>query len=210
MVNTHSPLPTVSTSPLTQSLDKHLAALRVYWRQHRTFPAIAELTGVLGMKSTGGVHKTLGLLVDEGLLERVGGRYAPSESFFALPLVGPVRAGVPQAADAGQAPEALSVEIFLVEHPDQTIYCRVKGDSMRDAGLLDGDIAVVDRSAQARAGDIVVAVVDSEITVKRLRANGSPNTWRLEPANAAYPVIEPQGSLELLGVVTGSFRRFAR
>ena len=89
---------------LTPALDQHLARLRVYWRQHRTFPAIAELTTVLRMASTNGVHKTLGRLVDEGLLDRVGSRYAPTEAFFALPLVGPARAGLPQPADAGQAP----------------------------------------------------------------------------------------------------------
>ena len=81
-------------SSLTTSLDQHLAAQHVYWRRHRTFPAIADLTAVLGM--------------------------------FALPLVGPVRAGLPQPADAGQAPEALSVETFLLDHPDKTIYCQIK------------------------------------------------------------------------------------
>lgn len=165
---------------------------------------------LLGMRSTNGAFKVLNKLVDEGLLERVGSRYAPTEAFFALPLVGPARAGLPQPADASQAPEAMCVETFLIDHPDQTVYCRVKGDSMKDAGLLDGDIAVVDRSISAKAGDIVVAVVDGEITVKHLRANGSPDTWILEPANPAYAVIHPQGSLEMLGVVVGSFRRFRR
>jgi SOS-response transcriptional repressor LexA len=211
----------------SSALDKHLAKLRVYWRQHRAFPAIAELTSVLGMASTNGVHKTLARLVEEGFLDRVGTRYAPSDAFFALPLVGPARAGLPQPSDAGQAPEVLSVEAFLVDRPDQTVYCRVKGDSMRDAGLLDGDIVVVDQSASAADGDIVVAVVDDEITVKRLRqaevshvkaisttvkpiTSSESITWFLEPANPAYEVIHPRLSLEILGVVTGSFRRFRR
>jgi len=203
-------------SALNLTLDKHLARLRVYWRKHRTFPVIAELTTVLGMASTNGVHKTLGRLVEEGMLDRVGTRYAPTDAFFALPLVGPARAGLPQPAEACQAPEALSVESFLVDRPDQTVYCRIKGDSMRDAGLLDGDMAVVDRSTTAKADDMVVAVVDGEITVKWLRAGGkaqvagSPPSWILAPDNPAYAVIRPKGSLEILGVVTGSFRRFKR
>lgn len=197
-------------SRLTASLHQHLGALRQHWRRHRSFPSMEDLATVLGVKSKGGVHKTLGRLVDEGLLDHIGGRYAPTDAFFALRLVGPARAGLPQPADAGQAPEVLSVENFLIDHPDQTVYCRVKGDSMMDAGLLDGDIVVVDQSTQAKAGDIVVAVVDHEITVKRLRANGSPDTWVLEPANAAFKPIHPKGSLEILGVVTGSFRRFRR
>lgn len=203
-------------SSLTLALDQHLATLRVFWRAHRTFPAIAELATVLGMASTGGVHKTLGKLVDAGFLERVGSRYAPTDTFFALPLVGPARAGLPQPADAGQAIEALNVETFLVDRPDQTVYCRVKGDSMRDAGILDGDIAVVDRSLAAKADDMVVAVVDDEITVKWLRGGlkavspGAPSAWFLEPANPAYEPIHPRRSLEILGVVTGSIRRFRR
>jgi repressor LexA len=81
---------------------------------------------------------------------------------------------------------------------------------MSDAGLLDGDIAVVDRSVSAKADDMVVAVVDGEITVKWLRAGESPAVWVLEPANAAYEPIRPKRSIEILGVVTGSFRRFRR
>jgi len=197
-------------SSLTTTLDEHVGRLRRYWRQHRAFPPIADLTEVLGMRSTGGVFKTLNRLVDAGVLERVGRRYAPSESFFALPLLGPVRAGHPQTADAGQAPETLSLEGYLVEHPERTVYCRVKGDSMTGAGLLGGDIVVVEHAAAPRVGDIVVAVVDNEITVKYLRGDGSPETWWLEPANPAYPAIHPETSLEVLGVVVGAFRRFSR
>ena len=106
----------------------------------------------------------LGLFIVRQVVLAHGGAVSvkSADAFFALPLVGPVRAGLPQPADAGQAPEALSVETFLVDHPDKTIYCQVKGDSMRDAGLLDGNIVVVDRSAQAKAGEIVVAVVVAE------------------------------------------------
>jgi SOS-response transcriptional repressor LexA len=171
---------------------------------------MAELTKVLGMRSTGGVFKTLNRLVDAGYLERVGTRYAPTDAFFALPLVGRVRAGLPQPVEPSPATDVLSVQDFLIDRPDQTVYCRVRGDSMRDAGLLDGDYVVVDRAARPKPGDIVVAVVDQEVTVKRLRSAGGSNAWLLEPANADYQVIKPIASLELLGVVVGSFRRFIR
>ena len=206
VVNKYSPRK--SMRPRTATFDQHLATLRAAWKRHKTFPSIAELTGILGLRSTGGVFKILNRMVEEGLLERVGRRLAPTPAFFALPLVGPARAGLPQPADVGDAPEALSVEDFLVDHPERTVYCRVKGESMIDAGLLDGDIVVVDRMAESRPGDIVVAVIDNQITVKRLRSEGA--SWSLEPANSAFQVIRPQGSLELLGVVVGSFRRFKR
>jgi len=194
---------------LTATLDQHLAKLRACWARQKAFPPLAELAEVLGMASTNGVFKTLNRLVDAGLLERVGSRYAPTQAFFALPLIGHVRAGVPQPVEPEPAAEAISVQDFLIDRPDQTVYCRVRGDSMRDAGLLDGDFVVVDRAAQPKPGDIVVAVVDEEVTVKRLRAGGSSG-WLLEPANIEFQAIRPSASLEMLGVVVGSFRRFRR
>lgn len=170
---------------------------------------MAKLAEVLGMASTGGVFKALGRLVDAGYLERTAGRIAPTKKFFALPLLGTVRAGVPQPADQDESYELLSVEDYLVDHPERTSFCRVKGDSMKDAGLLSGDMVVVEANSPTRAGDIVVAVVDNEITVKFLRT-GPAGEWRLEPANVTYDVIVPQGSLEVLGVVVGVIRRFDR
>lgn len=190
--------------------DKYLGALRAYWKQHRSFPSMAKLAEVLGLASSGGVFKVLGRLVDAGYLERVaGGRIAPTNKFFALPLLGTVRAGLPQPADQDESHELVSIEDYLVDHPERTNFCRIKGDSMRDAGLLDGDLVVVEANSPTKSGDIVVALVDNEITVKYLRADRRKR-WRLEPANPAYGVISPTGSLEVLGVVVGLVRRFDR
>lgn len=190
--------------------DKYLSALRAYWKEHRSFPSMAKLTEVLGLASSGGVFKALGRLIDAGYLERVaGGRIAPTNKFFSLPLLGTVRAGLPQPADQDEGFELVNIDDYLVGHPERTSFCRVKGDSMRDAGLLDGDMVVVEANSPTKPGDIVVAVVDNEITVKYLRTDRSKR-WRLEPANVAYDVIYPGSSLEVLGVVVGSFRRFDR
>ena len=171
---------------------------------------MAKLAEVLGLASSGGVFKVLGRLVDAGYLERVaGGRIAPTNKFFALPLLGTVRAGLPQPADQDESHELVSIEDYLVDHPERTNFCRIKGDSMRDAGLLDGDLVVVEANSPTKSGDIVVALVDNEITVKYLRADRRKR-WRLEPANPAYGVISPTGSLEVLGVVVGLVRRFDR
>lgn len=171
---------------------------------------MAKLAEVLGLASSGGVFKALGRLVDAGYLERVaGGRIAPTNKFFALPLLGTVRAGLPQPADQDEGFELVNIEDYLVDHPERTSFCRIKGDSMRDAGLLDGDMVVVEANSPTKPGDIVVAVVDNQVTVKYLRTDRSKR-WRLEPANPAYDVIYASSSLEVLGVVVGSFRRFDR
>jgi repressor LexA len=187
--------------------DRHLNALRVYWKEHKAFPSMAKLADVLGLASSGGVFKVIGRLVEAGLLERVDGRIAPTRDFFALPVLGKVRAGLPQEMDQSPGLEMVGVEDYLIRHPERTVFCRVRGDSMKDAGMLDGDMVVVERNRPTKAGDIVVALVDNELTVKYLYPLKSSGGWVLKPANPDYPDIVAQQSLEVLGVVVGVFRR---
>jgi repressor LexA len=187
--------------------EKHLNALRVYWKENKAFPSMAKLADVLGLASSGGVFKVVGRLVDAGFLERVDGRIAPTRDFFALPVLGRVRAGLPQAEDQSAGLEAMGVEDYLIRHPERTVLCRVRGDSMKDAGMLDGDMVIVERNRPTKAGDIVVALVDNELTVKYLYPLKGSGGWVLKPANPDYPDIIAHQSLEVLGVVVGVFRR---
>jgi SOS-response transcriptional repressor LexA len=82
---------------------------------------------------------------------------------------------------------------------------RVRGDSMIDAGIQEGDLLVVEQQPNANIGDIVVAIVDDEFTVKYL--DKERGQWILKPANKAYPVIRPQGKLEIFGVMAGLVRK---
>lgn len=184
----------------------HLSALRAHWKRHKAFPSMAKLTEVLGMASTGGVFKALNRLVDAGYLERVDGRMAPTPKFFARPVMGTARAGLPQPQSQEDGFEVLSIDDYLVDHPERTSLCRVRGDSMKDAGLLEGDIVVVESNTLPRPGNVVVAVVDGQVTIKTL-AQGAGGTWVLEPANPIYGPIVAEASLEVLGVVVGSFRK---
>lgn len=188
--------------------NKHLAALRTYWKRHQAFPSMAKLCEVVGLTSTSSVFALVGRLVEAGYLERVEGRIAPTRKFFARPVVAALRAGAPQPR-AEEEVELLTIDDFLIDDPNRTVLSRVRGDSMTGAGLLDGDLVVVERNAPTKAGDIVVAVVDSEITVKTLRVTRAGKFF-LEPANPAYQPIHPKGSLEILGVVVGSFRKMRR
>lgn len=119
-----------------------------------------------------------------------------------------VRAGFPSPAD-DHVEKRLDVGEYLIDQADATFFVTIAGESMRDAGLLAGDKAVVDRSKLASIGDIVVAIVDGEFTIKTLGKNkqGQP---RLIPANPDFPIIEIKENMhfEIWGVVTGSFRKF--
>ena len=180
---------------------KHLDALRMYWREHKAFPSMAKLADVLGLASAGGVFKVVGRLVDAGFLERVEGRIAPTRDFFALPVLGKVRAGLPQMEDQTAGQEMVGVEDYLIRHPERTVFCRVRGESMREAGIFDGDMLVVNKALKPRHGQVVVAVVDGEFTVKYLYQRAG--RVKLKAANATYPDITPKEGqeIEIWGVV---------
>ena len=100
---------------------------------------------------------------------------------------GGVRAGFPSPAD-DYLEGSICLQDLLVEHPAATFLVRIEGDSMKDAGILDGDIAVVDRALAPSHGKIVVAVVDGDFTIKRLAYR--QGRCFLESANPGFPAIE--------------------
>ncbi len=113
----------------------------------------------------------------------------------------PVQAGFPSPAEDDQDP-AIDLNELLAPHPEACFLLRVRGCSMADAGIDDGDLLLVDRALEPRHGRIVIAVVDGEFTVKRLHRQGA--VVRLEAAHAQYPAIELKDGQELQvwGVVT--------
>ncbi len=121
-----------------------------------------------------------------------------------------VAAGFPSPAD-DYVEKSLDVSEFLIDHAASTFFVTIKGESMIDVGLLPDDKVVVDRSKAPVLGDIVLAVVDREFTIK-IYDYGANNMPRLMPANSsgAYrPIyIRPDMQFEIFGVVIGSFRRF--
>lgn len=188
---------------------QHLEQLRTYWKQHHAFPSMSKLCTVVGMASTASVFDLVTRLKDAGYVQRVEGRLAPTKRFFARPLVGHVRAGVPQPRQDEDDFQVLTLDDFLVQDPNRTFLARVKGDSMRDASLLDGDMVVVQKNAPTKVSDIVVAVVDGQVTVKYLRQQPDGRFY-MQAANPAFADIHPLGELEILGVVVGQFRAYRR
>lgn len=124
------------------------------------------------------------------------------------PLFGSrVSAGFPSPADdyiEGQ----LDLNEFMISRPAATFYVRVTGESMKNAGILPGDILVVDKSKNPVHGAIVIAIVDNELTVKRLLKQGSK--VQLMPENPDFAVMDFNNEMELTiwGVVTGVIRKF--
>ena len=117
------------------------------------------------------------------------------------PLYNNVAAGFPSPAE-DHMEGRLDVQALLVRRPAATFFCRAHGQSMRDLGIHDGDLLVVDRSITPAAGNVVVAVVDGGLTVKQLIKNN--NQWQLAPANPDFPVLDlgEDCQLHIWGVVT--------
>jgi len=186
---------------------EHLATLQSYYAEHRVLPSYSRLMSLLGFASKSAVKKVLERLEGTGMLERTAdGDWAPSERFFDRAIATqPVPAGMPISADS-DVHEQITIDRFLIQQPNKTVLIRVKGDSMVDAGIHDGDLAVVERKTEATQGDIVVAVVDDQFTLKTLARD--KDGYHLLPANPNYPVIRPNGKLEIFGVLVGLVRKY--
>lgn len=174
-------------------------------------PSVREIGAAVGLSSSSTVHAHLRALERKGLVKRdpskprallVAGRRSASRNEVSVPLVGQVAAGAPILA-VEQAEDYLSWPKGL--GPDPTFALRVKGDSMIDAGIFDGDVVMVRQQSQADNGEIVVALIDDEATVKSFYLES--DRVRLEPANKAYePIYSSEAAI--LGKVVGLIRKF--
>src|SRR5271169_13839 len=188
---------------------EYLAKLQDYYANWKSIPSYSSLCEILGIASKSWVKAVLDRLAKAGFVERTpDGVWVPTRQFFARPFAeSSVQAGMPLSVTATQG-DYYVIDEMLIATPSLTTMIPVKGDSMIGAGIHDGDVAVVEKRHLAQAGDIVVAIVDGEFTLKKLgRERGK---YILIPANPAFPVIRPQGTLEIFGVLVGLIRKYHR
>lgn len=179
-------------------------------------PTVREIGLAVGLASPSTVHAHLAKLEAAGHIKRDPSKpramfvcrteveevtqapapVAPARDAAALPLVGQVAAGMPRLAEQ-------DVEDWVATPFPGDFVLRVVGDSMIDAGIFEGDLVVVRSSPVAEDGEIVVAQIEDEATVKRLRRR--QGRVYLQPENAAYPIIESE-QIVILGVVVGVMR----
>ena len=186
--------------------DIYLARLQDYYAEHNVLPPYSTIMTLLGLKSKSPVTALVARLKLQGFLESTPEkRLKPGKRFFERPIVDSVRAGLPSAA-GDTSYDTLTIDEYLVAYPSHTVLITVKGDSMIDAGIMPGDVVVVEKRGPANVGDMVVAIVDNEFTLKTL--GKEKGELVLLPANPAFPVIRPKGNLEVFGIVVGQFRKY--
>ncbi len=186
---------------------QYLARLQDYYARHRVLPSYARIGTLVGLNSKASVAGLVQRLKAEGFVESTPDRrLKPGRRFFERPVTESVQAGLPTPAPDIIAPDTITIDERLIPNPSKTVLIKVKGDSMVDAGILEGDLVVVEKRASANVGDIVVAIIDNEFTLKRLHKDRGRIV--LKPENKAYPVIRPKGLAEIFGVVVGLFRTY--
>ncbi len=184
----------------------YLARLQDYYADNGVLPPYSTVMMLLGFKSKSPVAALVARLKLMGFLESTPEkRLKPGRRFFERPIFDSVRAGFPSPAEDTRH-DTLTIDEYLVERPSSTVLVTVKGDSMIAAGIMPGDTVVVEKRSLANVGDMVIAIVDNEFTLKTL--GKEKGKFVLIPANPAYPVIRPQSDLEIFGVVVGQFRKY--
>ena len=176
-------------------------------------PTVREIGEAVGLASPSTVHAHLANLERAGLLRRdptkpralelVGREQAAAATLPKLPLLGQIAAGAPLLAE-----QNVEDELAVPETLRGDFLLRVRGESMIEAGILDGDTVIIRRQEAADTGDIVVALIDDEeATLKRFRRRGA--SIALEPANTSYEVrILPPNRVRIQGKLVGLFRRY--
>ncbi len=187
-------------------------------------PSLEEIAAQFGLSSVATVHKHVQHLVEKGLLRKAwnrsrsvepvpqrereeGGPGASDEAgLTTLPLVGTVAAGAP--IEAIEDHETVAVPEQMAGRPGESFVLRVRGDSMIEDQICNGDFVVVEKRSQARNGQTVVALIDgSEATLKRFYQNG--DEVKLVPANVTMePILVPAEQVTIRGVVRGLLRTY--
>jgi repressor LexA len=169
-------------------------------------PPIRTLASDLDQHRTT-VYRWLQILEQMGYLKAQGNRYYIDPDLLGIPLLeNRIPAGSPVTVEEDLLNSRVSLDEYLVEDRNSSYLLRVKGDSMIELGIHEGDVVVVNQNRRAADGDVVVARVDGEVTLKTLRRRNQ-QSW-LEPANSKYAPIHPASGLEILGVVVGLVRKY--
>lgn len=183
-----------------------LSALKKFFKRYRRLPSYSEMLKLFGFSSKNAVFKLINKWVDENLLKKEDGKLAPTSKFFALPLLGVIKAGYPILAEENR--NYLTLDDYLIEDPTSTFLLKVSGDSLVGVGIFDGDIVVIARKREASVGDIVLAQIDREWTLKIFKKDRLKRITYLEAANPKYPSFYPKEDLQIFGVVCAVVRKF--
>lgn len=185
---------------------EHQAKIESFYSKNKRMPTYREMMGLFGFKSKNAVFRVVEKLIDAGLATKDHlGRLVPTQAFGEIPLLGSVTAGLPATVEE-ELLDRVNLDDFLIEKKASTFMLEVDGDSMIDAHIEKGDMVLVERANTAKDGQIVIAEIDGEFTMKYFRKD-SNKVW-LEPANKKYQPIYPEHSLNINAVLKAVIRKY--
>src|SRR3989344_9546176 len=184
----------------------HQTKIESFYSENKRMPTYSEMTKLFSFKSKNAVFRVVEKLTEAGLVAKDHlGRLIPSKIFGEVSKLGLVTAGFPATAEEELA-DTVNLDDLLVKNKELTYMLEVDGDSMIDAHIEKGDMVLVEKINQAKDGQIVIAEVDGEFTMKYFRKEGS-KVW-LEPANKNYQPIYPEHSFNINAVVKAVIRKY--
>ena len=187
-------------------LQEYTDKLDRFYTSHKRMPTYAEMMRLFGFKSKNAVYKVVSKLIEAGAVAKDHlGRLTPTSLFGEVKMLGLIEAGIPSPAEEAVF-DTTSLDEWLVRDRESTYILRVKGDSMEDAGIFEGDYVLVERTEKHKIGDIVVAEVDGSWTLKYLHKN--ERGYYLKPGNKKYSDIYPEEDMKIGAVVRSVIRKY--
>jgi len=179
--------------------------LKLFYNQTGRMPSHSEIAEILGFSSKNASFKFVEKLIRANIVEKDSkGKLIPKALINPVKVLGVVEAGFPSPAEE-ELLDTISLDRWLINNPVSTFMLKVTGDSMIEAGIMPGDYVLVDRAITAKNGDVVIAQVDGQWTMKYLNKKGKEIT--LIPANSKYTPIKPKNELKIAGVVKAVIRK---
>jgi len=177
-----------------------------FYNRDRRMPTYSEMMSLFGFKSKNAVARLVDKFIEEGIVTKDHlGRLVALASFNSIPMLGYVKAGFPTDV-AEELNDTINIDDYLINKKANSYMLTVDGDSMIDAHIADGDMVLVEKTNIARDGQIVIADVDGEFTMKYFKKNGD-KIW-LEPANKDFKPIHPKMYLNITAVVKAVIRKY--
>ena len=184
-----------------------------FYKTNKRMPVYTEIMKLLGFKSKNAVAKVIDKLITEGVLDKdSSGHIIPNKLIGEVPLLGLVEAGFPTIAEEIDL-DMINIDDYLIKNKESSYMLEVKGESMIDAGIHEGDMVIAEKvnsdgksKKEVRDGDIVIAMVDGGWTMKYYR-NRLGKVY-LEPANKDFKPIYPEFQLEVAAIVRGVIRKY--
>lgn len=187
-------------------LEKTKRIIIKFYKEKKRMPSYSELLKLLNYKSKNSIFKLVKKLKEINFLSQdEQGRLVPKNLFTKFKVLGEIQAGFPSSAEE-ELFDTISLDEYLINNQEASYILKVSGDSMKEAGIMAGDLVLVDRSINPKNNDIVIAAVDGEWTIKYFKKEG--NKVYLKSGNQKYSDIYAQEEILITAVVKAVIRKY--